>query len=505
MKEAQPALVPASYWLTRFMILRLLGFVYFFAFLSLATQFAPLLGEDGLTPVSNFLVRVSVATGSLSRCFLELPSLFWFFHSDGLMTALAWAGAGLSLVVLAGYANGALLLGLWALYMSFVHVGQDWYGFGWEIQLLETGFLAVFLVPFLDGRPFPRTAPPPLVIWLFRWLIARVMLGAGLIKLRGDECWRDLTCLKYHYETQPIPNPLSPYFHFMPLWFHKAGVLYNYLAELASPFLIPFGRRLCALGGLFMLVLQVILILSGNLSFLNYLTLVPILSCFDDGLWARVLPRALVERARMAREEAVVFKPQVVASWVLTAVVGVLSIGPVANLLSSHQEMNTSFEPFNLVNTYGAFGSVGRERLQLVIEGTGEKKLTEKTVWTPYEFKAQPEDLKRRPVVCAPYQPRLDWQIWFAAMSDPSQYPWVFNLVWKLLRNDPVTLGLFAGNPFPEGPPHYIRMRLFRYNFAPLDHPGGFWWERTELGLWLSPLSADDPRLLRILRAYGWQ
>lgn len=154
-KGRSPKAAPPSYWLTRFMILRLLGFVYFFAFLSLATQFAPLLGEDGLTPISHFLIRASVGAGSITRCFFELPSLFWFFNSDGLMTTLAWVGTGLSLLVLLGYANGVLLLVLWALYMSFVHVGQDWYGFGWEIQLLETGFLAVFLVPLFDGRPFP--------------------------------------------------------------------------------------------------------------------------------------------------------------------------------------------------------------------------------------------------------------------------------------------------------------------------------------------------------------
>ena len=131
---------------------------------------------------------------------------------------------------------------LWALYMSFVHVGQDWYGFGWEIQLLETGFLAIFLCPPLDPRPFPRRPPPREIIWLLRWLIFRIMLGAGLIKLRGDPCWRQLTCLFYHYETQPIPNPLSRTLHFMPAWFHRAGVLFNHLTELVAPWFV-FGPR----------------------------------------------------------------------------------------------------------------------------------------------------------------------------------------------------------------------------------------------------------------------
>src|SRR6185503_8889056 len=176
--------------------------------------------------------------------------------------------------VLAGFANALLLLVLWALYMSYVHVGQDWYGYGWEIQLLETGFLAVFLCPLLDARPFPRRPPPAPVVWLFRWVVVRIMLGAGLIKLRGDPCWQELTCLDTHFETQPLPNPLSPALHAMPHWIHALGVLGNHLAELVAP-LFAFGpRRARHVAGLAMFAFQIGLILSGNLSFLNWLTLV---------------------------------------------------------------------------------------------------------------------------------------------------------------------------------------------------------------------------------------
>lgn len=493
-----------AYWLTRFMILRLLGLVYFAAYLSLAQQLKPLIGEKGLTPVFLFLSRAEFESGSLTHAFLNLPTLFWFSHSDALMAALAWVGAGLSLVVVGGFANGILLLVLWSLYLSFVPVGQDWYGYGWEIQLLETGFLAVFLAPFFDGRPFPKTAPPLPVIWLFRWLIFRIMLGSGLIKLRGDPCWRDLTCLRYHYETQPLPNPLSPYFHFMPLWFHKAGVLYNFLVELVSPWLMVLGRRLCIFAGCLMAAFQGILILSGNLSFLNWLTLVPILSCFDDRFWRRLLPRSWVEKAGAAARRAQTAPAPQKAAWALTLLVAFLSVNPVLNLISPSQMMNTSFGPLHLVNTYGAFGSVGRERLQLVIEGTADQVLTAKTIWKAYDFKCQSGNLYRRPCFCAPYQYRLDWQVWFAAMSEPSQYPWVYNLVWKLLHGDPGALSLFAGNPFPTAAPSYIRIRLFRYQFAPLSHPNGQWWERTELGLWLPPLTTANPEFQKLMREEGW-
>src|SRR2546425_1678036 len=233
---------PPSYWLTRFVILRLIGLVYFVAFLVAAQQIIPLIGQNGLLPAATFLHRVEGHFGSRLAGFLQLPGLFWVDASDRFISLVAWVGVGLSLVVLAGYANAILMTLLWVLYMSFVHVGQDWYGYGWEIQLLETGFLAIFLCPLLDGRPFPRRPPPVPVIGLFRWLIFRIMLGAGLIKLRGDPCWRELSCLDHHFETQPIPGPLSRWFHFLPRAVLHGGVLFNHFAELVAPW-FAFGLR----------------------------------------------------------------------------------------------------------------------------------------------------------------------------------------------------------------------------------------------------------------------
>jgi len=494
----------SPYWLTRFVLLRLLGFVYFVAFLCLAQQLLPLLGHDGLTPVPLFLHRLEAHFGSRRAAFLQFPSLFWLDASDGFMLAMAWLGAGLSLVVLAGFANALLMAVLWALYLSFVHIGQDWYGYGWEIQLLETGFLAVFLCPLLDPRPFPRRPPPAPVLWLYRWLIFRIMLGAALIKLRGDSCWRDLTCLYYHYETQPLPNPLSRWLHFQPHWFQKGGVLFNYLAELMAPWFAFCPRAARYIAGGVLLAFQVSLILSGNLSFLNWLTIVPILACFDDALLRRVLPCFLVARAERAAAEAQPSRAQLVATAALVVLVAVLSLQPVGNLLSRRQTMNTSFNRLELVNTYGAFGSVGRLRPEIVFEGTSDETIGAETRWREYEFKCKPGDVMRRPCVIAPYQERIDWQLWFAAMSTPEGYPWTLHLVWKLLHNDQGALRLLATNPFPDAPPRHIRARLYRYEFAPPGDPSGAWWKRTLLDEWLPPLSADDPRLRRFLAAYGW-
>jgi hypothetical protein len=493
-----------TYWLTRFLILRLLGVIYAIAFLVAIHQILPLIGENGLLPVDVFLKRVADTLGSRSAGFIRLPSIFWFVHSDTALLTAAWIGFALSCLVVAGFANALLLAVLWFLYMSFVHVGQDWYGYGWEIQLLETGFLAIFLCPLLDLRPFPKRAPPILIIGLFRWLIFRIMLGAGLIKIRGEDVWRNGTALYYHFETQPLPGPLSRWFHFLPRLVLKIGVWFNFLAELVAPWFIFRPRLARHIAGSVIVILQIILILSGNLSFLNWLTIVPALACFDDGFWSELLPRTLVRRADAAITNAEPSRPVIVSSWIVTVVVAMLSIQPVFNILSPRQIMNTSFDPFDLVNTYGAFGSVGRERLNVVFEGTMDEVPTDSANWKAYPYKGLPVGLNKRPPQIAPYQLRLDWQMWFAAMSSPEEYPWTLNLVSKLLRNDPGAIGLFGGNPFPNKPPHWIRAVLYRYSFAQPGNPEGRLWNRERLGDWLPAMSADDPRLIESLKRAEW-
>jgi Lipase maturation factor len=486
---------------TRFFILRLLGLLYLMGFWILVQQGLPLLGKDGLLPADSFVTRWTERQGGMSSAFWHLPSLFMITGvSDRWLLGLAWVGVLLSLLVLAGYANAIVMAVLWALYMSFVHTGQLFYGYGWEIQLLETGFLGVFLCAPLDPRPLPRQDPPIVVLWLYRWLILRIMLGAGLIKIRGDACWRDLSCLYFHYETQPIPNPLSPLFHFLPHWANALGVLFNHFCELVVPFFVFGPRRVRHIAGTLLLAFQCTLILSGNLAFLNWLTLIPIVACFDDSRLERLVPAKW--RTRADGQLVPPARPQRIVVWGLAIVVGFLSLGPVANMLSTEQVMNTSFDPFDLVNTYGAFGSVGRERNEIVFEGTTENEVTANTTWKPYEFRCKPGDPERRPCWMSPYHYRVDWQIWFAAMTQPDQAPWTLHLVWKLLHADKGTLSLLAGDPFAGDAPRFIRATLYRYRFAPLGHKA--WWEREELGPWLPPLSADDPRLRRFLKAYGW-
>jgi hypothetical protein len=497
---ARPSPPPNSWYLTRFCLLRFLGFVYAVAFLIAALQIVPLIGERGLTPAGPFMALLVDHFGSKNAAFVNFPSLFWFGLSDRLLVGLAWAGFALSLVVVAGYANAIVMALLWALYMSYVHIGQVWYSYGWEIQTLETGFLAIFLCPLLDPRPFSRRPPPILILWLYRWLGFRIMLGAGLIKLRGDSCWRDLTCLYYHYETQPLPNPLSRCLEFAPHWFSKFEVLWNFFIELVAPW-FSFGPRTCRhIAGVLLIGFQFILIVSGNLAFLNWLTIVPYIACFDDSFLRRILPRFIVRRAEAAAEAPLPNIGYTIASGCVALLVAYLSVTPVMNLLSDSQVMNGSFDPLDLVNTYGAFGTVGRERREIVFEGTQDDLITGTTQWKEYEFPFKPGNPMRMPPIITPYYGRLDWQIWFAAMASPQEYPWTLHFVWKLLHNDPGTLSLLANNPFPDAPPHYIRARLYTYKFAPLGDRA--WWIRTPIGDWLPPLTTSD--LSDTIQAQPW-
>ena len=493
---------PPTYWLTRFMILRLLGIIYAVAFLVLINEVVPLIGADGLLPVGNFLKQITHAIG-LTEGFIRLPSVFWFGHSDSFLLIAAWIGFLLSCVVAAGYANAIMLAVLWFLYMSFVHVGQDWYSYGWEIQLTETGFLAIFLCPLIDMRPFPKHAPPFLIIVLFRWLIFRIMLGSGLIKIRGDEIWRNGTALYYHFETQPIPGPLSRWFHFLPHTILKIGVWFNFLAELIAPLFAFWPRIARHIAGVVMILFQIVIILSGNLSFLNWLTIIPALACLDDEFWARLLPRSLVRKVKFAEEHAEPSRRAQTAAWIVTAIVAILSIQPAINLLSSKQIMNTSFDPLNLVNTYGAFGTVGEQRYNVVFEGTMDDNPDSTANWKPYIYRGLPVELNKRPPQIAPYQLHLDWQMWFASMSSPDDYPWTLNLIWKLLHNDANAVNLFKENPFPDKPPKYIRAVLYEYSFVKPNNKG-IWWSRKSLGNWLSPLSVSDPQLIQFLKSYEW-
>ena len=291
----------------------------------------------------------------------------------------------------------------------------------------------------------------------------------------------------------------------MPLWFHKLGAFWNHVNELIAPWFAFGPRRARHIAGCLLVSFQVILILSGNLSFLNWLTIVVCVACFDDGIWTGVLPARLAARAAALRDHTEVTTARRRTERALFAVIAVLSVNPVLNMLSPGQVMNATFDPFELVNTYGAFGSIGRERDEIVLQGTYDAEPGPQTRWIDYELKCKPGDVNRRPCVVSPYHHRLDWQMWFAAMSRAEHEPWLLHLVDKLLRGDAAVLGLLADGPFRRAPPRYIRAELYRYEFTRAGEGGPAWWRRTRLGSYLPPLAADSPLLAAILGEYGWR
>jgi hypothetical protein len=477
-------------WIPRLLFQRGLGLVYFIAFLVAVNQFRALLGEHGLQPVPLFVKQVE---------FTDSPSLFFFVPKDWAFATAAWLGLAISIAAMAGFTERfgtpvsmAAWALMWLLYISFVNVGQTFYSFGWETMLLEAGFCAIFL-----GAS--STMPSVLPNWVLRWMEFRVMFGAGLIKLRGDPCWRDLTCLDYHYQTQPIPNPLSWYFYWLPRSILHGGVAFNHFVELIVPFGFFLPQPIASIAAAITILFQLLLMLSGNLSFLNLLTIVIALPMLDPRWfkWLPVAPPQLHEPSRWFEYATIGY----------AAVVVLLSIRPAINLVSSRQLMNASFEPLHLVNTYGAFGSIGRVRDEIIVEGTGNATPNEYADWRAYEFKGKPGNPMRMPPQIAPYHLRLDWQMWFAAMSDYSQEPWFVNFVAKLLKGDRATISLLRYNPFAGAPPKYIRAQLYRYRFTTAEERKrtGAWWHRDLEGVWFPPVSLETPGLQKVLRDMGWE
>jgi hypothetical protein len=466
-----------DFWLTRLCFQRSLAFIYLIGFLIALNQFIPLLGARGLQPVRLF-VRYAP--------FRRAPSLFFFNCSDRFITVTIWCGLTLSIFALSGFSESFGLgvsmvtwVLLWLIYLSLVNVGQTFYAFGWETMLCETGFLAIFL-----GSS--DTRPPTIVMWLIVWLLFRVMFGAGLIKIRADPCWRDLTCLYYHYETQPLPNPLSWYLHHSPRWMHRIGVLFNHFVELIVPWSYFLPAPICYWAGGLTILFQITLILSGNLSWLNYITIVLAIPCFDDRFLARLIDIPHTVPAHMSW-------PHTIVVAAAATIVLALSWWPTRNLFSRRQLMNASFDPLHLVNTYGAFGAVTRDRYEIVIKGTAAADLpNESTDWREYEFKGKPGDVNRWPCIVSPYHWKLDWQMWFAAPSMPELHPWIFGVIEKLLAGDRRFLRLFARNPFPTRPPKFIRADLYRYDFTKRGQPA--WWTRTFAGTYLPPIALSRAR-----------
>ncbi|HEY5974919.1 MAG TPA: lipase maturation factor family protein, partial [Geobacteraceae bacterium] len=445
---------------------RLLGGVYCLAFASLLSQVMGLYGSHGILPIRSYLATLRRQLGT--RAWYLCPTLFWINSSDRAMAGGAIAGLGLSLLLMAGAPAVPLLVLLWLLYLSYAAAGQEFLSFQWDALLLEAGFMTIFL---------PLTDPaPPLVVLAYRFFLFRFMLSAGVVKLRsGDPTWRNLTALSYHYETQPIPNRLGWYAHQLPPAMQKFSTLGTFFFELAVPLLAlgPAPARLA--GFLLLLFFQLLICATGNYGFFNLLTMVLLVPLLDDrqlGFIGSGPPVA----APVGGETAALL---VSCLFVPFLAMNIYQLVRLIYRPTRLDRLLAPLSPFMITNPYGLFAVMTTNRFEFVIEGSSNLE-----EWRPYEFHWKPGDPHRPPRQAAPHQPRLDWQMWFAALDPRTIEPWLGELLVRLLEGSPPVLALFRHNPFPDAPPAYLRLTVYRYHFTTLKvrHQEGRWWERTMLG-----------------------
>jgi len=527
--------------LVRSGFLGMLGVIYLIAFVSLWVQVLGLIGSHGIIPAKLTMAAANqqADAGRLGwdRYHL-LPTLCWWNSGDRFLETQCAAGAGLAVLLIAGVAPAPCLFGLWLLYLSLTTVGREFLGFQWDNLLLETGFLAIFFAPLRMWRT--AAAPPPsrLMLWALRWLLFRLMFASGCVKLlSGDPTWHNLTALYFHYETQPLPTWIGWYAHQLPHWFQQTSTATMFFIELGLPFLIfaPRCLRQWACAGL--VCLQIMIALTGNYCFFNLLAVALCLLLLDDAALGRFFPlrwprgrarsqpppasTASCERPAEASPESTGAPSQRVLAAVGSAPApaeapastgggrhwrwpGLVTI-PVAGvaLLVPLMQFSGMFHlgvpwpepavalyrwlgPFRSFNSYGLFAVMTTSRREIVVEGSQDG-----VAWQAYEFKYKPGQLNQRPRFVEPHQPRLDWQMWFAALSEVRQEPWFLNFCVRLLQGSPEVLALLEKNPFPSGPPRYIRAVAYQYHFTDWQarRRTGEWWRREPAGEYMPQVS----------------
>jgi predicted DCC family thiol-disulfide oxidoreductase YuxK len=504
---------PTYSWARRW-FLRALGVIYLIAFVSLWVQVDGLVGSNGMSPVNQFLSAVRDQVGP--DAYRLLPTLCWFNSSDAFLHFLCGSGVFCSLLLIFGIAPAVLLVVLFVSYLSLTIAGQDFFSFQWDVLLLETGFLSIFFASWrLWPREFSLRAGPSVPsnarvsragLFLLKLLLFKLMLMSGVVKLTsGDDSWWNLTALDYHYWSQPLPTVFGWWADKSPEWFKHFSVAFCLVVEVIVPFFIWAPRRLRLIAAGLLIFLQLAIAITGNYCFFNLLTIALCLLLIDDSVAAslrrgviqhRVAStatqrrdynrRAITERLSKYGAIGVIIVTLPINAWLMFSAFKPLSRPPrvLANLYER-------LEAFRIVNGYGLFREMTKDRCEIILEGSADG-----IEWLPYEFKWKPGDVKRAPGWCAPHQPRLDWQMWFAALRTPRENPWFVALVYGLLQGSHEVNGLLANDLFPDKPPRYIRAMFYRYRFTTVDelrHTGA-WWKREELREYLPTLSLEQFR-----------
>ena len=482
---------PPTYFWARRWFLRAVGLIYLIAFVSLWAQVDGLIGANGISPVNQFLSAVHEQLGS--QVYSLLPTLCWFDSSNTFLHFLCGAGVAFSLLLAFGIAPVICLTALFVFYLSLTISGQTFLSFQWDILLLETGFLSIFLAPW---QLWPKRGQEPPVsraaLLLIKLLLFKLMVMSGVVKLTsGDDCWWNLTALDYHYWSQPLPTIFGWWADQHPAWFKHFSVGFCMAVEIIAPFFIWAPRRPRLIAAGLMIFLQLVIALTGNYCFFNLLTLALCLLLIDDGVAASLhdprtfrTAKRLQDRLSTSGAIIVLIVSLPINGWFIFTAFKPDAAWP-RTLAFAYQHL----EPFRIVNGYGLFRVMTKDRREIVIEGSADG-----IDWLPYEFKWKPGDVNRAPGWCAPHQPRLDWQMWFAALGTPEQNPWFVRLAICLLKGKTDVTRLFAHDPFPNQPPRYIRAILYRYRFttAKEHRQTGAWWKRGELGEYLPAVSLEQ-------------
>jgi predicted DCC family thiol-disulfide oxidoreductase YuxK len=481
------ALEPPRYDLVRGVFLRGLGLIYLAAFASLGVQILGLVGSSGISPIASYLLAAQQYFGGAAYWYV--PTLFWLDASDGTLIAATVAGAALAILLIAGIAVRPALVALFALYLSCTYAGQVFMSFQWDALLLETGFLAIFL-----------PSGSRIIVWLYRWLIFRYMFMAGAAKLAsGDATWRNLTALEYHFATQPLPTPVAWYVAQLPHWALAAGAAATLAIEVGAVFLIFAPRRLRAAAAWCIIVFQLLVALTGNYNFFNLLTILLCVFLFDDAALRAAIPLKL--RDYILRRTPPPRRMAAAVATLLALVVVPAGVNRVSQLLFERNipvasVLTDAVAPLQIVNRYGLFAVMTTSRPEIVVEGSDDGQ-----EWREYQFRYKPGAESRRPPWNIPHQPRLDWQMWFAALGG-WQEPWFGNFLRRLLQASPSVTALLAANPFPDHPPRYVRATIYDYRFATSEEhaSSGRWWVRQREAALVPPVELADFRRSRSSR-----
>ena len=489
----------SSYAIAGWGFRRLLGVVYVVAFASLAVQIEGLIGARGILPASQYMEAAAGWTSSPLERLTLWPTLCWLGTGDRWLIGLCLSGIAMGAAVTAGWAPLILFPLLWLDYLSLTVVGREFFAYQWDALLLETGFLAIFLAPAVRrDRLVDGFDPPRVGLWLAKWLVFRLMFGSGLAKLTsGDPTWSALTAMSFHYETQPLPTPLAWYAHNLPLWFHRVTTIVVLAIELVVPPFVFAGPRWRHCAAWLLVGLQVLIALTGNYAFFGLLTASLALLLVDDAAFLRIA--AMFSRSRQRASVSLLRSAQpasararqiaLVAVAIISLPLSFQALGRSAGFGSiggtSLASLAERVSSFRLVNSYGLFAVMTTTRPEIIVEGSDDG-----VVWKAYEFRYKPGDLARRPPWVAPHQPRLDWQMWFAALGEIEGERWFASFLQRLLEGSPEVGRLLAHDPFGGRPPRHVRAVLYDYRFTKRSGSRrGLWWARTELGAYSAVMS----------------